>query len=69
MKELDLLLMRYFAEHWPAAEAAERAAFEALLELPDPVLVDYLYGRAEPPDADMQRLVTRLRAIRPAAAS
>lgn len=62
MKELDLLLLRYLRECWPAADATARQAFERLLELPDPVLADYLFGRLPAPDADMARLVEALRA-------
>jgi len=69
MKELDLLLMRYLEECWPAAAADEQAAFEHLLEQPDPVLVDYLYGRDRPPDEPTQRLLARLLSLRPASAA
>lgn len=61
MKELDLLLVRYLHEQWPAAAAPERMAFERLLELPDPLLADYLFGREPPPDAETERLLDRLR--------
>jgi len=61
MKELDLVLTRYLRERWPAAGAAERDAFERLLELPDPVVADYLFGREAAPDADLARLVALLR--------
>lgn len=65
MKELDLLLTRYLAERWPSASAEERTAFEALLEQPDPVLVDWLYGRTEPADEITRQLVAQLHAVRP----
>lgn len=62
MKELDLVLLRYLREHWPAADAAQQAAFERLLELPDPLLADYLFGRASPPEVEIGELVERMRA-------
>jgi antitoxin CptB len=49
MKELDLLLRRYVDERWPSAPEAERAAFEQLLDLPDPELAAYLLGHDIPP--------------------
>jgi len=62
MKELDLVLLRYLREHWPSADAARKAAFERLLELPDPLLADYLYGRAAAPEVEIGELVERMRA-------
>ncbi len=61
MKELDLVLTRYLREHWAAAGAAERASFERILELPDPVLAAYLLGRERAPDPELQELLERLR--------
>lgn len=61
MKELDLVLMRYLRERWPGADVAERAVFEQVLELPDPLLAAYLMGRERAPQPDMQRLLESLR--------
>jgi antitoxin CptB len=61
MKELDLLLTGYLREHWAQAGAAERAAFERILELPDPLLAAYLMERETPPDPDLQSLLAVLR--------
>jgi antitoxin CptB len=60
MKELDLLLRRYVDDRWPSAPGAEKAAFEQLLELPDPQLAAYLLGHETPPPA-LLGLVERLR--------
>ena len=61
MKELDLLLSNYLRHHWPGAAAAERAAFERILELPDPLLAAYLMQRETPPDPDLESLLAVLR--------
>jgi antitoxin CptB len=61
MKELDLVLVRYLREHWPAATAAERASFEQILELPDPLLAAYLLGREHAPDPGLEKLLDVLR--------
>lgn len=61
MKELDLLLTGYLGTRWPQASSAERAAFERILELPDPVLVSYLMQREIPSDPDMESLLAILR--------
>ena len=61
MKELDLVLTRYLAEQWPAAGRDERAVFEQILGLPDPLLAGYLMGREQAPDPAMQQMVEQLR--------
>jgi len=61
MKELDLVLMRYLRERWPAADGQERALFEQLLEVPDPLLAAWLTGNAPAPDAPMAALLAILR--------
>ena len=60
MRELDLLLMRYLERDWPAADASERAAFERLLETPDPELAAWCFGRATPGDPAIGVLVGKL---------
>jgi antitoxin CptB len=57
MKELDELLTRFVRDRYPAAPAAQQAAFEALLALPDPQIADYLLGYATPPEADLAAVV------------
>jgi antitoxin CptB len=61
MKELDLLLERYARSGWSAAAAADRLAFEALLELPDPLLAGYLLAGDTPADPQQALLVARIR--------
>ncbi len=48
MRELDDLLTRYLEQRYDIAGAEEKAAFAALLELPDPELVGYLLNRQQP---------------------
>ena len=48
MKELDQLLTGYLDDGYDAAPEADKAAFQAILELPDPELVGYLLQRKEP---------------------
>jgi antitoxin CptB len=57
MKELDVLLERFAQPHLAAAGAGERELFARFLELPDPLLAEYLLGDAIPPEADLARLV------------
>lgn len=60
MKELDLLLGRWLERCWPAAGEGTRAAFAALLELPDPQLAAWLLQGERPPDAALAALVDDL---------
>ncbi len=64
-KELDLLLGGFADERLETMTEAELDRFEALLELPEPVLSAWLVGgRAPPPEYDNE--VTRaLLAFRP----
>jgi antitoxin CptB len=60
MKELDVLLERYARAAHAQASAAERRAFAALLELPDPKLADYLFGHDIPADPVLAQLARRI---------
>jgi len=60
MKELDVLLERFARGVLPTASAQQRTTFARFLELPDPVLVDYLLGQGEPPEAELAALVRHI---------
>ncbi len=62
LKELDVLLERYARGALRGAPAEELRAFEALLELPDPLLARYFLAGDTPPEAPVARLVARIRA-------
>ena len=56
MKELDVLLTRYVDERFAVASPAEQQAFEALLEVQDPVIYAYCLGQSPVP-AHLQSLI------------
>lgn len=66
MKELDVLLERYVRSRLPAASREERDRLTRLLELPDPLLADYLLGHAEADDPGLGCLIAAIRAWQPA---
>jgi len=66
MKELDVLLERFARRVLPTASAEQRTAFARFLELPDPVLVDYLLGQGEPPEPELAGLVRQITGPNPA---
>ena len=61
MRELDELLGRFAAADSPFANASQCEAFERLLELPDPLLADWLILGGDPP-AELEEIVDRIRA-------
>ena len=62
MKELDILLERFARRELPNASAGQRSAFARFLDLPDPLLVDYLLGQVIPPEAELAELALRITA-------
>jgi succinate dehydrogenase flavin-adding protein (antitoxin of CptAB toxin-antitoxin module) len=48
MRELDVLLVAYLDRRYDQAPEKEKAAFRALLELPDPELLSYLLQNEQP---------------------
>jgi antitoxin CptB len=70
MKELDILLERFARVELPTATAAQRTLFAHFLELPDPVLADYLLGQsgmgpATPPTPELAELARRILGLTP----
>jgi antitoxin CptB len=61
MKELDVLLERFARGALVQAPPEERALFEQLLSLPDPLLARYLLAGETPPEARLAQLVGRIR--------
>lgn len=60
MRELDVLLMRYFDETFPNISPVQQQAFEALLELQDPVILAYLTGAETPDNKDIADVIQQL---------
>jgi len=60
MKELDVLLERFARRELPTATPEVRQIFERFLELPDPMLVDYLLGQVIYPDVELVALAQRI---------
>jgi antitoxin CptB len=57
MKELDLLLTGWLDTQFERVSDLQRSQFEALLELPDPLLAGYLLGGQRPERADLAAVV------------
>ena len=57
------MLERFARVALPEAPPEERALFEQLLALPDPLLARYLLAGDTPPEARVARLVGRIRGL------
>jgi succinate dehydrogenase flavin-adding protein (antitoxin of CptAB toxin-antitoxin module) len=66
MKELDVILDRFARAELPEASAEQRRTFARFLELPDPLLADYLLGYLIPPESELAELVQRIASQRSA---
>jgi antitoxin CptB len=69
-KELDLLVGAFAERHLAEMDAGQLDRFEALLELPEPLLYDWLLGRSAPPpeyDHDVTRLFLHFKYSPPSA--
>jgi len=61
MLELDLVLQAFMDRLYDQATVDERRAFEALLNYPDSLLLEYVMGRIIPTDRLLAHVVNRLR--------
>lgn len=59
--ELDLLLDGFMSQGYDALDILEAASFEALLALPDPLLLRYLLGLESPEDQGQARVIAHIR--------
>ena len=60
MKELDVLLLRYVDEVYPAADESVQQAFRRLLSMPDPEILALLTGRSVAQDEHLAGIVEQL---------
>ena len=60
MRELDVLLERYLAREYAEAPPAQKAAFETLLSLQDPEILELITGRVVTDDVSLRDVVKRL---------
>lgn len=61
MLELDLALGHFLADRYVTLTDSDKAAFERLLTASDSDLLNYLQGRAEPIDQELNRIVAKIR--------
>jgi antitoxin CptB len=65
MRELDQLFERWLDREWPQASGSDRGVFLQLLECEDDKLWRWFMGHETAPDAELDRLVQRIRRLPP----
>ena len=63
MLELDLVLNAFIDKYLTNLAGPELGTLRGLLERPDPVLLDFVMGHAEPEAADERDMVALMRSI------
>jgi len=59
--ELDVLFDRFLETEYDRLGLNERRAFEALLELPDQLLLDWLSEGHQPPNEPLRLILSKIR--------
>lgn len=62
VRELDVIFTRFLEHNFPSLSESEKAAFERLLDVQDPIIMDWLFARSEPDDKDINAIIQTLRA-------
>jgi len=63
MRELDLLLVSYCEKCYTTAGAVEQQTFVQLLDLPDDLIYDYLFGEKQPDTTEMATLINQIKTV------
>ena len=63
LKEIDMFFDPYVRLHYLQADHAEKAAFARLIEAEDPDLLDWFMNVSTPEDAELGRLIQRLKQL------
>ena len=60
MRELDLLLLRFFDQHYQNLSGAQQQAFVHLLDHDDPDLLAWLLQQTQPENEELKQIVKRI---------
>lgn len=63
MLEMDILLERFVAQHYPRLDARHRTAFDELLDLPDTELWDMVRGEKDPQTAPQREVLEWIKQV------
>jgi antitoxin CptB len=63
VRELDVLFTEFLNREYATLDADTQAAFQQLLEVQDPTIMDWLFDRIAPDDAVLAGIIRRLQAF------
>lgn len=63
VRELDVLFTRFLQNHYSDLSVEEQKVFQEMLEVQDPTIMDWLFGRYQADSVSMQNLVEKLKGI------
>lgn len=63
IRELDVLFGRFLQSDYAKLGDAEKANFQRLLDVQDPVIMDWLMGRYDSEDEGLADIVKKLKAL------
>ena len=63
IRELDVLFGQFLESDYPTRPLDEQIIFQRLLDVQDPVIMDWLFGKYESDDRELQTLIVRLQKI------
>ena len=63
VRELDVLFNRYLTDYYSQLSTGKQEAFQRLLEVQDPIIMDWIIGKTTPEDDGISYIITKLRAM------
>ena len=63
VRELDVLFGRFLESDYPTLSTNEQLVFQRLLDVQDPVIMDWLFGKYAPEDQELIALIERLQLL------
>ena len=63
VRELDVLFGRFLESDYPTLSTNEQLVFQRLLDVQDPVIMDWLFGKYAPEDQELVVLIERLQLL------
>ena len=63
IRELDVLFGRFLESEYPTLSTDEQLVFQQLLEVQDPVIMDWLFGKYDPEEAGLVSLINNLKVM------
>lgn len=63
VRELDVLFTRFLASGYNELSIQEQVDFQRLLEVQDPTIMDWLFGRYDSEDVAVQAIIEKLKVL------